>query len=144
MCMCAMVYPVADHNAVPFFAKQGFNDDKILNSRYISYLDDDWDQSILMSYTRPRAAVAAVQRPTIGSGSYGAPDTSSETKQTKLLARIEGWKAARMEEYSSQLQLVEQVRGCVSSLKHLWPICNPCCHAKNAVLVTRLCTRLLL
>eukprot|EP01043_Picozoa_sp_COSAG02_P030616 COSAG02_NODE_1963_length_10250_cov_112.556300_2_plen_182_part_00 len=99
--------PVADHNAVPFFAKQGFNDDKILNSRYISYLDDDWDQSILMSYTRPRAAVAASQR---SISAYGAPDTSGETKKAKLAARIEGWKATRMEEYSSQLQLVEQVR----------------------------------
>ena len=40
--VCGMDYDVvttfADHNAVPFFAKQGFNDDKILNSRYISYL----------------------------------------------------------------------------------------------------------
>lgn len=105
---------VADHNAVPFFAKQGFNDDKILNSRYISYLDDDWDQSILMSYTRPRAAVAAGQRSTIA---YAAPDTSGETKKAKLAARIEGWKAARMEEYSSQLQLVEQVRACPRSQK---------------------------
>jgi len=33
-----VVTTFADHNAVPFFAKQGFNDDKILNSRYISYL----------------------------------------------------------------------------------------------------------
>ena len=103
----ALPSTVADHNAVPFFAKQGFNDDKILNSRYISYLDDDWDQSILMSYTRPRAAVASSQRST---SAYGAPDTSGETKKAKLAARIEGWKAARMEEYSSQLQLVEQVR----------------------------------
>ena len=102
---------VADHNAVPFFAKQGFNDDKILNSRYITYLDDDWDQSILMSYTRPRAAVAATQRPIVGTGACGAPGTRIETKQAKLAARIEGWKAARMEEYSTQLQLVEQVRG---------------------------------
>jgi hypothetical protein len=105
---------VADHNAVPFFAKQGFNDDKILNSRYISYLDDDWDQSILMSYTRPRAAVAAAQRAAVA---YGPPDTSSETQKAKLAARIEGWKAARMEEYSSQLQLVEQLVNEVSTLQ---------------------------
>ena len=118
LCSCCndtfpLIYPVADHNAVPFFAKQGFNDDKILNSRYISYLDDDWDQSILMSYTRPRAAVAAPQQ----SGGYSAPDPSGEKKKAQLAARIEGWKTARMEEYSSQLQLVEQLVNEVSTLQ---------------------------
>jgi hypothetical protein len=46
----------ADHDAVEFFAKCGFNDDPILNSPFRPFLDDDWDQSILMSYYRPVAA----------------------------------------------------------------------------------------
>jgi hypothetical protein len=32
---------------VPFFAKQGFNDDKILNSRYIAYLDGATESAFL-------------------------------------------------------------------------------------------------
>ena len=70
---------------------------------------DDWDQSILMSYTRPRAAVAAADKPIIsGVTSYGqqgeSSSSSSETKTAKLTGRIEAWKAARMEEYSSQVR----------------------------------------
>ena len=84
---------------------------------------DDWDQSILMSYTRPRAAVAAADKPIIsGVTSYGqqgesSSSSSSETKTAKLTGRIEAWKAARMEEYSSQLLLVEQLVNEVSTLQ---------------------------
>ena len=117
--VCGMDYDVittfADHNAVPFFAKQGFNDDKILNSRYISYLDDDWDQSILMSFTRPRAAVEAAA-PAVVSG-YGSRASDDSSEQTKMNDRVEAWKSARMEEYGSQLQLVEQLANEVTTLQ---------------------------
>ena len=87
-------------------AKHGFNDDKILNSRYVRYLDDDWDQSMLMSFTRPRAAEAERPRvPQIGGGEEGARLGAGKA----LLDRVAAWKESRMMEYGTQLVLVEQL-----------------------------------
>jgi len=95
----------ADHSAVPFFKRHGFTDDVILASRFRT-LTDKWDQSILMCYY-PHPSVPHNPTPL---------QQQDYVDLTSLDSRIETWRSRRLEEYSAELGLIEQMR---SELKFL-------------------------
>eukprot|EP01052_Picozoa_sp_SAG31_P002580 SAG31_NODE_92_length_26360_cov_29.601881_9_plen_417_part_00 len=99
-----VIVTFADHNAVPFFCRQGFNDDAIMNSRYAPFLDDDWDQSILMSFCRPRAAEVTVVDTGYEPLLHKISASAGSTPESK---RIQQWKDSRIAEYSQELTLLE-------------------------------------
>ena len=111
----------ADHDAVEFFAKCGFNDDPILNSPFRPFLDDDWDQSILMSYYRPVAAEHGgrgwnIPRLVAATGEFAPLEQAASSP---LADDIRAWRETRVREYGAQLGLVERMQNEITALQSL-------------------------
>lgn len=112
-----IILTFADHDAVGFFAKCGFNDDPILNSPFRPYLDDDWDQSILMSYHRPVAAEQGGRGWSVGDR---CRDEASRVQSCRLLGQdIQNWREMRVREYGAQLGLIERMQNEITALQSL-------------------------
>ena len=87
-------------DARPWFLRQGFTDDRILNSRYEKLLEH-WEDSILMSMSMP------AEMPPLISGGYmpnaRGGDKFEYLRLERLDKSIAEWKKARVEEYAQQM-----------------------------------------
>eukprot|EP00966_Prymnesium_polylepis_P187426 4345415-Prymnesium_polylepis.1 len=90
----------ADHKAVKFFGRHGFNDDPILCSRYRE-ISEPWDRSILMSAQLPPPLP---QLTAVGTDATGWADGAS------LDDELGAWRHARLLEYAKELALVERLQ----------------------------------
>ena len=89
----------ADHKAVAFFRRFGFNDDKILNSRYRE-ISEPWDRSVLMSAQLPPPLP---QLSAVGADRRWADEATFEEQ-------LDAWRQSRLLEYSRELALVERLQ----------------------------------
>ncbi len=101
-------------DARPWFLRQGFTDDRILNSRYEKLLEH-WEDSILMSMSMP------AEMPPLISGGYmpnaRGGDKFEYLRLERLDKSIAEWKKARVEEYAQQLHLIDSMRAEIAFLR---------------------------
>eukprot|EP00741_Cyanophora_paradoxa_P012043 tig00020592_g11638.t1 len=109
---CVGTYDViityADHSAVGFFKRHGFTDDAILASRFKG-LTDKWDQSVLMCfYPHPEVPSALEESPLV---------QRDYLDMRSLHTAVEQWRERRLQEYSMELGLIEQMRSEILALR---------------------------
>ena len=99
-------------DARPWFLRQGFTDDRILNSRYERFLEH-WEDSVLMSLSMP----SEVLPPTAGEFAPNEPARMEYVQLERLDKSIAAWKRSRVDEYAQQLHLVNSMRAEIAFLR---------------------------
>ena len=109
-------------DARDWFVRQGFTDDRILNSRYERFLQS-WEDSLLMSYCMPAEVSPQDEGDPQQAGAQdsaqclNAARAEGYLKLEQLDATIAQWRAKRLDEYAVQLHLINGMREEIAYLR---------------------------